>query len=537
MKTNLVNWLSTLCTVLLVVLLVLQTKQKREIETLRQEHQAFVSATEQHQQEARDAVSKLANQLAAIGTSLESRLAQSEQQQKEQRAERGTNFREMHQQLNDLVNSGALFPDKSKPAAEAVGLALAAEKAGDTNLAEIYYLSAINHAPSEFSMLKGFAELVFHDSSAAPEDFDRLKSVLQISLYQIPPANITNALTLLNETVRRQDQLLATQTPRPVPVNWQEWFDQLVKSNTLENSWSNLTRISSRWDDLNEIVESLHEEQPASDLTKQVEQELEVTQRVLAAARLTTALDTIMKTLATSSNHPEMAVSLLQTAEETLGQVWGIDSTGWPGALLTKVKQYPNDIHSNVEIVAKVKSQPFLKTVQEARDAATNYVQKGHWQSVVAEGHPYQRTIRNCDTCYETAAAAAQNISSTECRTIAEAAMNEIRELEVNVRRLQFDDYQKWVIGLCTDTFQKYDDAHFMLDPTTRSSVKARQFFTESSFVEVDEALLAPETSHLFNDVLAKLINEMDGKMTFTCQHEMAHPEIVEKSKKKLEDF
>jgi hypothetical protein len=83
MKTNLTAGLSALCAILLIVLLVLQTKQKSKLETLRQEHQAFASAMEQRQQEAHDAISKLADQVATLGTNLESRLVQGEQQANE----------------------------------------------------------------------------------------------------------------------------------------------------------------------------------------------------------------------------------------------------------------------------------------------------------------------------------------------------------------------------------------------------------------------------------------------------------------------
>lgn len=83
MKTNLANWLSVLCAVLLIVLLVLQTKQKSQLEKLQQEYQAFATATMQRQQEAHDAVSKLADQVATVGTNLESRLIQGEQQANE----------------------------------------------------------------------------------------------------------------------------------------------------------------------------------------------------------------------------------------------------------------------------------------------------------------------------------------------------------------------------------------------------------------------------------------------------------------------
>jgi hypothetical protein len=83
MKTNLTAGLSALCAILLIVLLVLQAKQKTNLETLRLEHQAFATATEQRQQEARNAVSKLAAQVATLGTNLESRLVQGEQQANE----------------------------------------------------------------------------------------------------------------------------------------------------------------------------------------------------------------------------------------------------------------------------------------------------------------------------------------------------------------------------------------------------------------------------------------------------------------------
>src|SRR4051794_13971390 len=127
-KMNLANWLSALCAVLLIILLVLQSKQKSQLDLLRQQDEAFVSSTAQRQQEAFDAVAKLAEQVTTLGTNLNAQLVQggqqtkemmaetmnavqqltafaqnSEQQQKGQRLERETNFRELHQQLDDLV--------------------------------------------------------------------------------------------------------------------------------------------------------------------------------------------------------------------------------------------------------------------------------------------------------------------------------------------------------------------------------------------------------------------------------------------------
>jgi hypothetical protein len=533
MKTNLTNSLCTLCAILLIAVLILQLKQQGHLDELQRQQDAFTSATAQRQQEARNEVAKLADHLTSFGTNLKSLLTRSEEQQNNQRVEMETHFRGMGLQLDDLVSSGALFPNKSKPAGEAVTLAMAAEKAGDTNLAKIYYLSAINHAPSEFSMLNNYAELVFRDSSATTEDFDRLKSVLQISLYQVPPATVTNALDLLNQTVRREEQLLAIQTPKPVPVNWQERFEQLTNSNTLENSWADLKQISLRWDGLSEIVESFHEEQPASELTRQVEQELELTQRVLAATRLAGALDTMMNALDSSSEQPEKAVSLLQSAEAMLGQLWGINSAGWPAALRSKIDQYPKDIQNRVETVAEFKSRPFLAKVESERDSAKSYVEESFWKSLVAKGHPCQRVVANCDGCYERAVAAAQNISSAQGRKKAEAAMKDIRDIVIDAKRKQFDAYQKRVVVICKTGFDEHNKVSdwYKLGALTTST--ARGVFKRSGLVTVDQSLLAPETARLFNDVLGKITGHMDGDGQFATQKEIAD----ENPKLKLEDF
>lgn len=434
-----------------------------------------------------------------------------------QRAEGEKNFREMRQQLDDLVNSGAMFPDKSKPAHEAIALALAAEKSGDINLAKIYYISAINHAPSEFSILKDYTTLVFN-STASVEDFDRLKSVIQISLYQIPPANISSALDLLKETIRRDDELLAAQTPKPTPVNWKERFEQFTKANPLEKSWTNLSQMSNRWAGLSAIIESLREEQSDSSLTTQAQRELELTQRVLAAVRLTTAIDTMIAALDSSPEQPEKAVSLLQTAEATLGQLWGVDSTDWPAALRTKVDQYAKDIQSRVEIVAQVKSRPFVKKLGLALADARNY-------KVGKESDRYQRALIYYDGCLSNAAEAAQKISSADGHKTIDLTLKEIREIALVAKQKQFDAYQKWAVQVCSAAYKEYDQWNW-------SQGKYMDAFDRTLLTSVDPSLLAPETARLFNDVVQKFFDKFKGDGEFWKSKDLA-----EHSKKKLEDF
>jgi len=529
MKTNLTAGLSALCAILLMVLLVLQAKQKTNLDTLRQEHQAFATVTEQRQQESQDAVAKLAGQVAILGTNLELRFSLADQQQKEQRAEREINFREMRQQLDDLVNSGALFPDKTKPALEAVALAQAAEQAGDTNLAKIYYLSAVNHAPSEFSHLKNYADIVFRDPAVTTEDFDRLKSVLQISLYQIPPTSVTNALALLSETEQRENQLIVAQTPKIVPVNWQDQFDQITKASPLDVTWSDPKQLSKRWENLNQIAESLREEPSQTNLLEQVENEAELTQNVLTASRLAQVMDIILQSLDSYvEQQPEKAVSQLQTAEATLGQLWGIDFNvaGWPKALSDKVDAYPTAIQNYVEKVAEVKSHPFVNQIRDAVAKANSY-------KIEPSGNKYQTAWEYYDHCISDVRAAAANISSSAGRKEAEKAYQVIGKLAADIKRRQFDAYQKWAIDRCKDAFDTYKSF------TTMTRDHAWQCFNAGHLAKIDQTVLSPDVSRMFNDVMSKITEDakghmwgLDGDNVFLMQQQCA-----EAQKQKLEDF
>jgi len=355
---------------------------------------------------------------------------------------------------------------------------------------------------------------------------------------------------------------LAAQTPKPVPVNWQARFEQLTKSNALENAWADLKQISRRWDGLSEIAESLREEQPDSDLTKQVEGELELTQRVLAAARFAKALDTMMAALHSSSEQPEKAVSLLQTAEATLGQLWGIDSAGWPAALRSKIDQYPKEIQGRVEAVAKVKSRPFTRGVTDALKNAqqlTNLLDRlpgirdpiNRLRAVKAEfeeiriildtntpavrnmpiplstAGAYQRVCLHYLAALQHAQTNYSGISSVTEREVAEHDIESIRSLLVVAKQKQFDAYQKWAVDLCAVSFRNWSAQLF-----TSNTGILRNLFGASQLDQIDQSLLTSETGHLFKDVLGKLTTKMDGNGQFQTQKE-----IAERKKKKLEEF
>ena len=128
-------------------------------------------------------------------------------------------FQALRDKVDEIINTGALIQDHSLLAEEAFALAEEAMNTGDSSLASIYYLSSVNHAPSEFRFLKAYSESITRASDARPKDIARLRSVLQLSMYQVPPSNITDLISLLDKVDIREAELLSQQIPQPEPVS------------------------------------------------------------------------------------------------------------------------------------------------------------------------------------------------------------------------------------------------------------------------------------------------------------------------------
>jgi hypothetical protein len=200
--------------------------------------------------------------------------------------------------------------------------------------------------------------------------------------------------------------------------------------------------------------------------------------------------------------------------------------------LRSKIDSYPEEIQSRVEVVAKVKSRPFLERVESARDAAKSYVENKMWTTSSVKGGSNQKTFKYSDDCLDKAITNAQQISSGDGRKKAEGAIKEIRDFALDAKRHQFDEYQKWVVSKCKIGFNEHDKISnwYKLGALTTSTAGA--VFDRSGLVAVDQSFLSPETARLFNDVLSKITGHMDGDGQFETQKK-----IAEQPKKKLEDF
>jgi hypothetical protein len=499
------------------------------IKKLSEQEQARAAAA---QQTADSTIKKLSEQeqaRAAAAQQTADLIKKLSDEQEKARVETAQQAADLSKRIDDLLESGALFPNKSKPAAEAEALAKDALAKNDRQLAKIYYLSAVNHAPSEERFLAAYADLIFATEGSSMEDLSRLKSVLQISLYQVPPQRIQSILGLLTKLSEKENVLVQAQRAKVLNTDWKAEFAKLT-AQALDQICMDENALARRLDALTEVLEGIdNQEEPDKAFRGAVEEEAARTRQVLTAIRTANVLDRLLKELNSDVERlPNKALSILQTAEAMLGNLWGINSSNLPVPLRSKIDGYADTLRQSAEKVAEVKSRPLLNDVNAQLVAARTY-------KSVGVGQPLQYSIVYYEACFIKASNARREILSATSGNQAEAQLTEIRKLDEDARRQQKSKYQEWVVSRCDPTFEAYKTtftAGGYLKNKGYTSPRARTIFSESEFEKVDQSSLTPETARLFNDVLQKLLAEMNGEDAFATWKEMA-----EASKKKLEDY
>lgn len=181
-KPHLSNWLSALCTVLLVMLLFIQSKQRKELASLRQQHDASAAATEQRHKESSGAVAKLADQVLTLDTNWEAELTSRLNAKSDEVVaafstrlnEKATEAAAQVASVIRLQAETALKADATERSNKTVRLIEAAsryEKSNRFELAELCYLSALKCSDGNVSVaLKPFLAWKEHSVEAMTEN-------------------------------------------------------------------------------------------------------------------------------------------------------------------------------------------------------------------------------------------------------------------------------------------------------------------------------------------------------------------------------
>ena len=404
------------------------------------------------------------------------------------------------------------------------------KKAGHLDLAKIYYLNALNHAPSEVDALKAYADLVLSSGNADEEEVERLKSVAQIALYQVSPDRVPTVLAILNRTTTPSAEKSAGKASRngravspPPPTRFEE-----IAAVKLESLQNDDAKLEARSEELASLADEMNADANAkeSELGLRIQAELKRTQEFIASVRLMRGIDQNVRNLGDAiDRNPVKAFSIIQAAEATLGQLWGLDLSALPVGVRTRIDRYPEELNAMVEKLNEKKSEPLLV---QARELTRKFgeLSEAPYQLPVASDGPLQTLIVQREQLMQECQRLVLQTPGIAARQSAEKFLIAMQHDLATNRRHQYERYQKWVVSQISPAFNSYQNKKFVLDGDVQ------QWFEKYSLARIDETLLSPGVARLFADVLQKFLIQLPAEMVVDCEKKMA-----ESKKVKLENF
>lgn len=400
---------------------------------------------------------------------------------------------------------------------DGVRLARESKAKGDNDLAALYYLNAINHAPADAELLKEYGDFVLKDEKTATEKFRRLHSVLEVSIYQVDPESVASLLALIKNVQMRQNQFTDGPIAQPINPGWQTQLD-VAMAVKFDDLWQDEHKLSDHLEALAGLLDSAADsDAPDQSKIDQITKLLAVGKIILTASSVAKVLDQTCTNLEGAvESVPEKALSIIQTAEGLLGQLWGLDLSKLPQALSAKINAYPQKIRFQLDKMESAKCMPLVNRIKELKDGALGVSTSFNLQHRYSES---EKHLKEAIPLY-------QQLSQQAAREKADAFLAEIRAHMDSVRQQQIMAYQKWTIIKINNAF----DAYMQIKVVTEND--AKKIFEDNGLSEINPSLLKQDTATMMNDVTGKLIAEMSGKTAFEAFKKMA-----ETTKKTLEDF
>jgi len=219
----------------------------------------------------------------------------------------------------------------------------------------------------------------------------------------------------------------------------------------------------------------------------------------------------------------DRAVSIVQAAEGVLPGFWGINSRSLPKELQRKIDNYPSVIKDRVDKISSKKSVEFVKKIDETLRLVDSL---GPLPTQKKRFEMQERSEAIEEQIKEAQVLAAQLPSPNEILNAQKKIEDRTKVLR-NCRSEQYSRYQSEVVRRCQEAFKVYNS--YTLGISESNAVIT---IHNEHLSEVDQALLTPETSRMFNDVLGKLMGKLGPENLVKIEDEMSSIQ-----KLKLETF
>ena len=371
-------------------------------------------------------------------------------------------------------------------------------------------------------VLRRYATFLLNDEAPANiAEVERLISVLQLTAYQVPPDDVPEIIALVEQAESKLGALLADASEEPQDIAAELAAMPPVPDEVEAGKYADYATT------LDELLAAAHAAGPHPEWDAMIA-DIEIRRRRAetsqTAARLLQFVDNCLNRLHGLEEEKkldtDLAVAVAQAAESASIGFWGLPAADLPDRLRTRVDAVPSRLANYVAAVAEARSQSPLARLEDLLSQAKHPV----------SGTPtWETKIRHGTTKLEQAQKELVRIPS-DSDTVAARAKSQIeamRQLLAEYRRAQLNAYQEWAVAVSRNAFDEYNSHKQVTD------AEAIGFFRKHKLATVDQTLLTPEVGRVYNDVLGKLLAELNPPEVVMLESEMS----ATTNKKKLEDF
>ena len=391
---------------------------------------------------------------------------------------------------------------------------------------QLFLINAITNDPRNVQHLKTYANAVLGHQRPPDEALDQLTSILQMAACHVAVDDVSTVVNLIDRVDKLKENLRLGEAKSAQP-------SESTPSDSLEAEWVQLkagdltmykdpVRLTAHLRALENLATTLDEQGGASEeRTREIADQIVRWTEIAQAAKNANYVEQCLAKLV----DPELermdtdrAISIVQAAEAVLPSFWGIRAGTLPDELQKQIHQYPCVIKNRVNQVGLKKCAELVKRIDETLKVVDDL------------GPPPPKLQDRCKVIEkqikEAQVLAAQLPSSD--KILEEQKKIEKRSLVLqNCRNDQYSKYQAEVIRRSQEAFKIYNS--FTINPSENNAII---IFHNAGLAEVDQALLTPEVSRLFNDVLGKLMGRLNPEPLVQIEDEMGSAK-----KLKLEDF
>lgn len=428
------------------------------------------------------------------------------------------------------------------------------EKAGNHEKAGYYWRNAVEHASDGelLSVLGEYAEAFFkaktEDSEARYAEAATLERLAELALVRVPPEKMDAAFALRDKCAKFRLDLFAETEPEvdPEAENEPEAEPEPIAKTVADSAKKLLDELER---------EIANYSGPSKDRTA-TEEECRILQ-------------------------------LSGVAESTISQLWFLDRSGLGTNETGRIGAFPKRLADLVDQFNEKHDAPLVAEIRAFASAKPN---KSRFSA------PHQRNVEFYTNQVALATAAVRHLRGTNAQTTVQQSIASIMDKVAEEKRQQMNEYQKFVANCCKLANDSWDDTmntgpsgfgrvpknkgykdevdfikryvrdfarsvrlSELVSQNDRRSIYAKdnwisQALQRSSggpnywdvknehkafivtaiygFYRIDQSLLTPETSRLFNEVFKKYYDKMDtDRQTWSVRW------MVEEPKFRLEDF